>query len=224
MSKYLPLDLFIRQALLYPLDSPFLPPENKVEEDYSYAAGKKIGSLEPPPLRGIPKTGQITKVYDGDDGDLKKGITREYEYEQNGEIDTEAKNICKDVVTGLVWIRDHTLVTGSEEGPGGNQNFSSYMGWEVGLTRCNAFVYDGKDDWRMPNIFELYSIILIEITHGTPYIDEDVFPNPYSGAYWSGTNYPGVDLNRLAVRFDVGDILGKHKSDNCRVRPVRGPD
>lgn len=46
MSKLLPLDLFIRQALLYPLDSPFLPPENKVEKGYSYAAGRKTGSLE----------------------------------------------------------------------------------------------------------------------------------------------------------------------------------
>lgn len=46
MSKLLPLDLFIRQALLYPLTSPFLPPENKVFKDYSYAAGKKIGSFE----------------------------------------------------------------------------------------------------------------------------------------------------------------------------------
>lgn len=45
MSKLLPLDLFIRQALLYPLTSPFLPPENKVLKDYSYAAGKKTGSL-----------------------------------------------------------------------------------------------------------------------------------------------------------------------------------
>lgn len=45
MSKLLPLDLFIRQALLYPLDSPFLPPENKVLKDYSYAAGRKTGSL-----------------------------------------------------------------------------------------------------------------------------------------------------------------------------------
>lgn len=45
MSKLLPLDLYIRQALLYPLDSPFLPPENKVLSGYSFAAGRKTGSL-----------------------------------------------------------------------------------------------------------------------------------------------------------------------------------
>lgn len=46
MSKYLPLNLFIRQALLYPLIAPFLPPIDKVEKDYAYAAGKLVGTLE----------------------------------------------------------------------------------------------------------------------------------------------------------------------------------
>jgi len=45
LSKYLPLNLFVRQALLYPLVSPFLPPVNKVENGYSYGAGKLIGEL-----------------------------------------------------------------------------------------------------------------------------------------------------------------------------------
>lgn len=46
MSKYTPFSLFIRQALLYPLASPFLPPVAKVEKDFSYANGTLIGTLE----------------------------------------------------------------------------------------------------------------------------------------------------------------------------------
>ncbi len=46
MSKYLPFNLFMRQALIYPLVSPFLPPANKVKNGYSYAAGNLIGTLE----------------------------------------------------------------------------------------------------------------------------------------------------------------------------------
>lgn len=37
--------LFIRHALLYPLSSPFLPPVNKVQLGYSYAAGNLEGTL-----------------------------------------------------------------------------------------------------------------------------------------------------------------------------------
>lgn len=45
MSKYLPLNLFIRQALLYPLVAPFLPTANKVLKGFKYAAGKLTGTL-----------------------------------------------------------------------------------------------------------------------------------------------------------------------------------
>jgi len=46
MSKLNPFQLFLRQALLYPLASPFLPPVDKVQAGYSYANGNLIGTLE----------------------------------------------------------------------------------------------------------------------------------------------------------------------------------
>jgi len=52
MSKFTPFNLFIRQALLYPLTSPFLPAVGDVKLATSYAAGQKIGTYDPvpPPL------------------------------------------------------------------------------------------------------------------------------------------------------------------------------
>jgi len=47
MSKYTPFSLFIRQALLYPLASPFLPAEADVKKDTSYANGALTGSYDP---------------------------------------------------------------------------------------------------------------------------------------------------------------------------------
>jgi hypothetical protein len=47
MSKYTPFSLFIRQALLYPLASPFLPAEADVKLDVSYANGQKTGTYDP---------------------------------------------------------------------------------------------------------------------------------------------------------------------------------
>ena len=50
MKKQSPFSLFIRQALLYPLASPFLPPIDKVQKDFSYSAGQLVGTLEAGPV------------------------------------------------------------------------------------------------------------------------------------------------------------------------------
>ena len=46
MSKLAALDLFIRQALLYPLIAPFLPAVGDVRKDTAYAASQLVGTLE----------------------------------------------------------------------------------------------------------------------------------------------------------------------------------
>jgi len=47
---YTAFQLFVRQCLLYPLDSPFLPSEADVKSGVSYAAGQKIGSYTGGPV------------------------------------------------------------------------------------------------------------------------------------------------------------------------------
>lgn len=225
MSKLLPLDLFIRQALLYPLTSPFLPPENKVLKDYSYAAGKKTGSYVAPPTARLLKTGQTVKYADGDDGDLEKGIAKSYTYSQENGIDTEEENILVDDNTKLVWIRDHTLVTGSEEGAGGNQNLSVIALWATALTKCNAFIYGGKSDWRLPNIFEIQSLAKMNAAIGAPHIDTTAFPNCYASPYyWASTTYP-VNTDYGGYWSGTGGGTGFATKDHeYWIRPVRGPD
>jgi len=49
MQKQTPFSLFIRQALLYPLVSPFLPQPSDVKKDVSYASGQKVGTYEAGP-------------------------------------------------------------------------------------------------------------------------------------------------------------------------------
>jgi len=50
MKKQSPFSLFIRQALLYPLASPFLPAVAYVKKDVSYANGALVGTLEAGPV------------------------------------------------------------------------------------------------------------------------------------------------------------------------------
>jgi len=189
--------------------------------------------------RGLPATGQTT-CYNaagtiiscsatGQDGDLLKGAAKKYSYSDDGTIDTEAENILTDSNTGLMWIRNHTLVTGSETGAGGNQNISAAMAWETALTRSNALTYGGYSDWRLPNAYELFSICLLEKAAITdvkaadaPYIDQYAFPSTFSSYYWSATTSPYSTTLALRVPFYPGSVYYNYKTYNYYVRCVRG--
>ena len=189
--------------------------------------------------RGLPATGQTT-CYNaagtiiscsatGQDGDLLKGAAKKYSYSDDGTINTEAENILTDSNTGLMWIRNHTLVTGSETGAGGNQNISGTMKWETALTRSNALTYGGYSDWRLPNAYELFSICLLEKAAITdvkaadaPYIDQYAFPSTFSSFYWSATTYPDCTCLALSVRFSNGYVDCYIKTNSGYVRCVRG--
>ena len=172
--------------------------------------------------RGLPATGQTTSYATGDDGDLEKGAAKRYSYSDDGTIDTEAENILTDSNTGLMWIRDHTLVTGSETEAGGNQDISAKMNWATALSRSNALDYGGYTDWRLPNAYEFLSICLLEPTHGAPFIDTTAFPNTVSSYYWSSTTYSNNTDYALVVDFNAGLVSRTSKTNSYYVRCVRG--
>jgi hypothetical protein len=70
MTKYTPFSLFIRQCLNYPLESPFLPPPEKVSKDFSYANGSLLGTL---PGR-YPKDQHFIDNEDGTTTDESTGL------------------------------------------------------------------------------------------------------------------------------------------------------
>ena len=172
---------------------------------------------------GLPKTGQTTSYATGDDGNLEVGIARSYTYSDDGSISTQAENVLTDDATGLQWIRNHTLVTGTDAGGvEGNQDISGIMNLATALSRCNALTYNDKSDWRLPNVYELFSICSMEPTGGQPRIDRTAFPGTVSGDYWSSTTYPNTTSRALYVSFSWGLVLQLYKTNSYRVRAVRG--
>ena len=71
MSKFTPFSLFIRQALLYPLISPFLPAEADVKKGVSYANSQKTGTLA---NVNYPADQQFVDNGDGTISDLATGL------------------------------------------------------------------------------------------------------------------------------------------------------
>ena len=100
---------------------------------------------------GVPKTGQTTSYQDYDDGYYEKGTPT------SGAHFSKAGNLTTDNGTGLVWVADHAAI-----GTVGGYNFASTMTWSnalLAVTALNSAAYGGYNDWRLPNVKELQSIV-----------------------------------------------------------------
>jgi len=97
----------------------------------------------------VPQTGQTSTVPinpapTGSDGALQKGKawpTTRFVLDARG-------NCITDTLTGLMWVKDLNTVNG------GNP-----LNWSTALTTANNGTWCGYDDWRVPNINELNSLV-----------------------------------------------------------------
>jgi hypothetical protein len=206
MSKFTPFNLFIRQCLLYPLTSPFLPPVIKVEKDYSYANNALIGTLEAGVAGGLPRTGQTIEFVDGDDGHYQKGFPLTgAKYTDNGD------GTITDRGTNLMWVKD---------GAGAGCNGGVGLTWAAAIAFCEALDFAGHADWRLPNIKELFSIA--DIGRDTPAIDP-LFINTRSDYYWSSSTLVYATGNAWILFGDWGGVSVTAKTPGTfYLRPVRG--
>jgi hypothetical protein len=178
----------------------------------------------------------------GDDGDLRRGLSPDYRWSDDGRVDTAPENVALDAHTALTWLRDPTRLDGGGGvggGVGGNVDLRAPLDWQAAVTACNALDYAGADDWRLPNIRELESITLPG-QPGSP-VDPAAFPGspvspdpgqPY--AWWSSTTAalprPGQPAGGLAwyittaapvMRHVVAEGFTPAKSRRHYVRCVR---
>jgi hypothetical protein len=109
-----------------------------------------------------------------------------------------------DNATGLVWMK-------------GDSGYG--LDWGAALTYCEDLNYAGSDDWRLPNVKELQSIVdysrspdttnsaaidpLFEVTIITNEAGESDYP-----AYWSSTTHANVRAGANAAYVAFGRALG----------------
>jgi len=161
----------------------------------------------------VPKTGQTTKYYDGDDGDLKKGaawpVSR---FAVSGECVT-------DNLTGLMWSKDGNLPGGQVTWPGALNYVTNTVNSGTGL--C------GYTDWRLPNAREMESLLNVGEANSATWLNGQGFENVQSGgvtvigAYWSSTT--GAQYTNRAESVYVGGSVGSFtfKTDKLYMWPVR---
>ncbi len=125
---------------------------------------------------------------------------------RNGEI-------VSDSVTELQW-QDDDIVASTERT------------WIEAIDYCeNTLTLGGHDDWRLPNIKELLSIV--DRSRHNPAIDtsSNGFQNYSSNFYWSSTTYVFPGWTDYAWVLDLGNGYSSSygsKSYNNYVRCVRG--
>lgn len=163
---------------------------------------------------GVPKTGQTTSYYSADDGALEKGVAwPSPRFTDNG------NNTVTDNLTGLVWTKNANLgydCAGPDAGA---------WSWDTafyGAGQCNSAVYGGYNDWRVPNVRELHSLISFGAANpalpaGHPFV------NVQNNWYWTSTTVNWSTSNAWTLDMSSG-LLGAtaSKSNTARIWLVRG--
>jgi hypothetical protein len=141
-------------------------------------------------------------------------------YQDNGD------GTVTDPNTGLMWQQD----------PGEKMTF------DEAIAGAETFNLAGYDDWRLPTIKELYSLILFSgtdppaegvVTNAVPFIDTDYFDFEYGdisageriidAQYWSSTEYLGTTMNGNATVFGVNFADGRIKGYPRDIGPQGQP-
>ncbi len=130
----------------------------------------------------------------------------------------ENNGIVIDNKTHLVWMRCAI----GQSGRRCTGNASRYN-WKNALETAERIQFNGEDDWRLPNIKELASIV--EAQCNKPAINSDIFPETPSGWYWSSSPTAKEEQEgqkAWSMSFKTGYDTDQSKDKRQYIRLVRG--
>ncbi|GAA5166826.1 hypothetical protein GCM10025770_24490 [Viridibacterium curvum] len=93
------------------------------------------------------------------------------------------------------------------------------MNWEAALAWCENLTLAGSDDWRLPNIKELRS--LVDEGRLRPAVDTRLLPQMAALPYWSSTPLGNRPERAWQVDFASGLVTYSDKTEPLRVLAVR---
>jgi hypothetical protein len=140
----------------------------------------------------------------GEDGEYRKGIAR-----PNPRFTDLGDGTVIDNLTSLIWTKNAQQIPG-------------VLTWQGALDACNILEYAGYDDWRLPNIKELQS--LLDYGRSYPALPEGhPFLNVRSSYHWSSTTFEAIStMHTVNVNLGNTEQSITAKSNISYVWPVRG--
>ena len=174
----------------------------------------------------VPRTGQTPTVPIvapvGSDGNLQKGVIWPSSSSEppSARFKSNSANTVTDNLTGLMWAK--------------NANIDGIKSWAAALTYCNGLTIDYLSGWRLPNYFELVS--LLDLAYFNPALSNDAgtgkwvsgnvgssFTGVQSLYYWSSTTDAANPTTAAwYVNLASGDAYSGTKVNSASVWPVRG--
>ena len=122
-------------------------------------------------------------------------------------------DVTVDYNTGLMWMTG-TADTNND----GQIDSNDKLNWQNAVNYCYGLTYAGYSDWRLPNVFELTTIV--NYGSANPAIYTTYF-SAMSLEYWSSTPRYDAPSYAWAVHFSYGGQIADFKSNNFFVRCVR---
>jgi hypothetical protein len=183
-----------------------------------------------PPAGGIAATGQ-TVCFDsmgagiscsgtGQDGEFQLGTTHALIDNGDGTVTDES--------TGLTW--EKLSDDGSLHDKDNTYTWQNAV--DTKIATLNAQSFGGHDDWRLPNRFELDSIVRLGANSPATYAAFATGCAPActvttcsctrSDYYWTSTTYLASPIYAWTVYFSAGDTQASLKTQSYYVRAVRG--
>jgi len=168
----------------------------------------------------VPKTGQTDDYgVTGSDGDLEKGVAW-----PNPRFTDNLDGTVTDNLTGLIWLKDANCF--------GTRTWNNALSDSNGLASGSCGLTDGSGagDWRLPNRFELESLVNLKYydppipnTAGTgQWSQGEPFNNVLCYNYWTATTFAYAPNGAWSVDMRFGENSLDDKNDHRYVWPVRG--
>ncbi len=124
-------------------------------------------------------------------------------------IDTQSQRIWLRCSLGMSW-------TGSS--CEGNSLTYSWGAAEAAVVNLNAKQVAGHNNWRLPTVEELNTIV--ERQCFKPAINLDAFPFSPEAGFWSSTTAAGINARAWIVHFLHGQQYIANQMQDWRVRPI----
>lgn len=161
----------------------------------------------------LPKTGQTISYAPGDDGDLQKGLAWPDPRFTDNDDGTMTDNL-----TGLMWAKDGSTPEVGSCG-GGTKSWQDALNYVVCL---NSATYLGYNDWRLPNVNELTSLVNVGEANSAEWLNRQGVMNVQSSHYWSSSTDAHNASNAWLVGIDGCSVASYGKAYGyLYVWPVR---
>ena len=143
--------------------------------------------------------------------DLEYEATERFTVSEPGPV---GQPVVLDSVTDLMWQGCPAGQSGSDCA-GSNDPYT----WSEALTYCDSLTWGGHGDWRLPDRYEIQSIV--DFGTQRPSIDASAFPGTPHTYFWSLSSYEDASSSAWNVTFNDSEMRASGKVNENAVRCVR---